>query len=495
MNDVTLPLVLACGADTVYLTIVPCDSTFQPIKQTLDEQLQEELEALKQKAQEKEEPVPTRWSFDGERLFMKDKGARGGAFPWVLECPKLTVCIGRGKRTGIVGQVRLSSEYLWCCRQRGEYASVVSDLGGALSAVQVFLTTIYGKYILCKLSSIDLAVDFTHWDVGLLTDYKEHFVRRAQTDTEFPTLAGDELVNGPDQPFNRWQRLTGLAFGRHASPIYGKLYDKTHEIRYQAPKKIWMHQHWLAKKDEQGRPLWDGKMPVWRLEISARREAIVQFSLDGQQMIDDAFSILEHIERLWQYCVGHPGGGDDGLPDGWLRYVIPTEDTNRSRWPVHPSWQVLQGAFAEPAAPEPEHEREEREREELLQEVDDYLAAHPWKMEVKKQPKRLRKSKKKQEDEGSYVVLEPPPGVDTRAFVRMCQRKVDMDKATAAVAGWSTTIEAWRRASGQGVAGDISDTFQFIYTQVNEYLSQKRKDFDEMVDKRQERYRLKKAVA
>ena len=44
-----------------------------------------------------------------------------------------------------------------------------------------------------------------------------------------------------------------------------------------------------------------------------------------------------------------PAGGDDGLPDGWLCYVLPTEeDTNRSRWPVHPAWVVVQSVFAEP---------------------------------------------------------------------------------------------------------------------------------------------------
>ena len=53
----------------------------------------------------------------------------------------------------------------------------------------------------------------------------------------------------------------------------------------------------------------------------------------------------EYVQALWEYCAGRPGGGADGWPDGWLRYVTPTADTNRARWPVHPAWEVVQGAF------------------------------------------------------------------------------------------------------------------------------------------------------
>jgi hypothetical protein len=79
--------------------------------------------------------------------------------------------------------------------------------------------------------------------------------------------------------------------------------------------------------------------------------------------------IFDDIISLW---------GEDGLPDGWLRYVIPSDDTNRARWPVHPAWEVIQRAADEVPLPESEEEREEREKEELLAEVDAYLEAHPF---------------------------------------------------------------------------------------------------------------------
>jgi hypothetical protein len=35
----------------------------------------------------------------------------------------------------------------------------------------------------------------------------------------------------------------------------------------------------------------------------------------------------------------------DGLPDGWLRYALPSNEFNMARWSVHPVWFALQGAF------------------------------------------------------------------------------------------------------------------------------------------------------
>ena len=57
-----------------------------------------------------------------------------------------------------------------------------------------------------------------------------------------------------------------------------------------------------------------------------------------QPSIEAAEDLPDHIHALWEYCAGRPGGAADGLPDGWLRYVTPTKDTNRARWPVHPAW-------------------------------------------------------------------------------------------------------------------------------------------------------------
>src|SRR5258708_24226708 len=61
--------------------------------------------------------------------------------------------------------------------------------------------------------------------------------------------------------------------------------------------------------------------------------------------IEDAFALAEGLPALWAYAVGHIGGGLDGLPDGWLRLVVPGTDSNRSRWETHPVWVEVQKAF------------------------------------------------------------------------------------------------------------------------------------------------------
>jgi hypothetical protein len=126
------PVVLNFSPDTAYYTIRPTDHNFEPVHVELDSDLQEELNLLKSKAQELDELVPSRWEFEGQTLFMRDKG--GSQFKWIMENDKIILCIGRGKKTGVIGQVRLSSEYL--------QMDCAGDLGLALSQVTTCLTLI-----------------------------------------------------------------------------------------------------------------------------------------------------------------------------------------------------------------------------------------------------------------------------------------------------------------------------------------------------------------
>src|SRR5262249_53943445 len=138
------PVVLNFSPDTAYYTIRPTDRDFKPMHVELDTDLQEELNALKSKAQELDELVPTRWVFEEQTLFMREKG--GSQFKWILENDKIILCIGRGKKTGVIGQVRLSSEYL--------QMDCTGDLGLALTQVSLFLTQVYGQYITLDMSSL-----------------------------------------------------------------------------------------------------------------------------------------------------------------------------------------------------------------------------------------------------------------------------------------------------------------------------------------------------
>ncbi|HEU5374691.1 MAG TPA: hypothetical protein VFV38_04560 [Ktedonobacteraceae bacterium] len=106
--------------------------------------------------------------------------------------------------------------------------------------------------------------------------------------------------------------------------------------------KQWFEDKWLANG-------WDEKQAVWRVEFRFEREALHELS-QGEAFhgLEDAYDLPGKLALLWAYAAGHFNGDAEGNPDGWLRYVVPSKkDTKRSRWPVHPTWKLIQGAFQE----------------------------------------------------------------------------------------------------------------------------------------------------
>jgi len=110
------------------------------------------------------------------------------------------------------------------------------------------------------------------------------------------------------------------------------------------------------------------------------------------------------------------------------------EATNRSRWPVHPDWRVVQSAFAPVVLPESDDEREEREKEELLQLVDAELEIHPWK-DTSGMVKSCMPSV-------SIPALLPTLSLDLGPFMRCRRYQVNMRRMVAQIAGCTITTEA-----------------------------------------------------
>src|SRR5947209_1280601 len=307
------------GVDTLVLNVSYADKQFQPIKQELDANLQGELNSLQGEARINEAPVVTNWAFKGFNLFMKEKGSRG-QWRWILTCPLVTLAISRGRLNSMIAQVRLSSEYLWSCE-------TVSD---AIVEVSLLLYDLFGEYLWVQVSEVDLSADSIGWDVAS-TNWQECFVSRAVSQNGRPA---DAVVGGPDVARLRWKQIATLDFGRHSSPISCCIYHKSAEIRQKSPTKVWFHDLWRRNG-------WDGASEVWRVEFRLTREFLHSVH------IEDVHDLPERLPSLWEYCAGRPGGAAVGFPDGWLRYVIPTDDTNRARWPVHPAWSVVQAAFSQ----------------------------------------------------------------------------------------------------------------------------------------------------
>ena len=308
------------GVDTLLLNVSYADERFRPVKLELSEGLQQELEVLQAVAREEEHAVVTRWAFKGFTLYMQPKGSRG-QWRWILSCPLVSVAISRGRLNQIVAQVRLSSEYLWSCE-------TVSD---AIVQVSLLLFDLFGDYLWVQVSAVDVCADVVGWDVSRC-DWQDSFISRAVGENGRPADAAS-LVDGPDVVRRRWKQIATLDFGKHTSPISCCIYHKSAEIRQKSPTKVWFHDLWKRNG-------WNELDDVWRVEFRLTREFLHSVHLE------DVHDLPDRLPALWEYCAGRPLGTADGLPDGWLRYVTPTGDTNRSRWPVHPAWEKVQRAFS-----------------------------------------------------------------------------------------------------------------------------------------------------
>ena len=140
------------------------DTWINNVKGTLRESLAEQLDSLKEAAQELEDDIATPWTFQGETLYLKPHGS-GRQWRWILHCPSLHLDVGKGKLNGIIGKARLSSVFLW------QY-----DSGDALSLLWDFLQDFYGSAFTLQVSEVHLCADVAGWELSL--DDAKAFISR-----------------------------------------------------------------------------------------------------------------------------------------------------------------------------------------------------------------------------------------------------------------------------------------------------------------------------
>jgi len=118
--------------------------------------------------------------------------------------------------------------------------------------------------------------------------------------------------------YEQSERCSGFDFGsRRGGTVTGRIYDKTLDVAHKGTD--W----WLEIWGDRHVPGGD----VTRVEIEFGRKALTEFRLDSPAQVLDA------VGDLWAYGT-----------EQWLTHRIPTADTNRSRWPLSPDWQVIQQA-------------------------------------------------------------------------------------------------------------------------------------------------------
>ena len=95
-------------------------------------------------------------------------------------------------------------------------------------------------------------------------------------------------------------------------------------------------------------------------------------------------------------------------------------------------------------------------------------------------------------------VAVPLPAVplDLTPFMRRRRYQVNLRRMVAQIAGCTITTEAWRPVSRlAGAQPDLSDTFHFLFEEVESYLEEKRRNFNELVQKKRILYSIEKENA
>ena len=389
--------VVSRGVDTLVVNAFYTDLG-KPVKRELDESLAEQFDEWKRVAQAEHQEVATTLVFREARLLMQPNGAGRGQWPWLLKTKDITLSISRGQWNGIAS-VRLNAVYLWSC----------VSLKEALSQVRTFLESVFGSEMYLQVSAVDLCADIAGWTDVESLDKATHFVSRSRKRSVYatPDWGQDAVVHD----YSYGLRQTGLDFSR-GSAVSCTIYNKSREM--QQSGKEWFEDLWRVRGWSED----DGV--VWRVEMKYRREALHELTQDEAfHGIEDASELPARLGLLWAYGVGRVGGDEDGVPDGWIRCVVPTEDRNRSRWPTHPVWMVVQKAFTE----------------------------------VCEVPEQFGK------------------------VVRKRWRERNSEKAIEAIMGYLTSVAAWEGEAFADAETDLSIVLHWLADKGDEYLRRKGWDF------------------
>jgi hypothetical protein len=319
--------VLLAGPDTLYFSF---DAS---ISDAMRARLEEEKKAAQVAASAGQVHCP-QWL--GARVL--STGARGG-YGLLVETEDFTVkLLGAGipNRPGIFLELRSCFLHVHpggpagACEEAIAWVRthLLADQDGAAMAQLV-------SFKIAKLSRADLHVD---WQGGYapclasVADELHRFIRPGKTKWGL---------------YGAGQSPTGYTFGK--GNVQARIYNKTREATEKANDAYFAL---LVARNEEA---WNPSQDVWRLEFELKREGIKGFRLYASPEVDDDDAVLEaelsaeeleHIGTLPRFFA-RLGELFAHLTQHWLRLVVDNGSTNRSRWPLDPTWQALRAAFAE----------------------------------------------------------------------------------------------------------------------------------------------------
>lgn len=302
---------LICGVDSLYLS-------FQG---RLKHLIEDKLSSLKELAQSKspDESGQAFLEVLDHKFEVRPKGS--GNFAFVLDDNWFNIQLSSTNTSNMpLAYVQIKSELL-----------THHDLSEIIPHLILVIDELGANVLTPAISRLDLYMDFY-----CLNGFRIENIQIEQWKTRAIQI----------DRFHQSKRPSGWRIGK--GNIMARLYNKTLEI--EKSKKDYLKPIW----EDRG---WNLTSDVWRLEFQFRRHFFTEIS----ETLISQWTIAKTIDfvspSLWQY-----GTGD------WLQLVeVNPDDSNASRWPMHPAWQE----FIEPCAcGKPESIR--RVRKERVPE-DDYL--------------------------------------------------------------------------------------------------------------------------
>lgn len=180
---------------------------------------------------------------------------------------------------------------------RAEYLHS-TDLGEAISWITLLLHA-EGIEVDWKVSRLDLFIDIQGWEID-------------QSDRDLFQCRAKSF-----HAYSEGSQVSGFNFGRRKSnTILARVYNKSMQMK--SENKQWTHLIWSKK--------FDPNQTVWRIEFEFNSQYFRECHLDSLE------EVINHIGSIWKNATL------------WLTHRYPSEDSNKSRWPISEEWKMVQGA-------------------------------------------------------------------------------------------------------------------------------------------------------
>jgi hypothetical protein len=323
---------LLAGMDTVYFS---CDL---PLSDAMRERLAQEKTVAQARVVQRQVHCPE-WL----EARMCPQGAKGG-YAFLIETEDFSVkLLGEHiqNRPSVFVEMRSHALHTHPEGAVGACEAALAWVGSHLYADQVVAARDAISFNAAKISRADIHIDWRGGYAPTLSNLSEElrcFIRPGRVKGALHFQGGT---------------ATGIQFGR--SQVVARLYNKTLETKEKA------NEAYAELLSAHCGEMFDPAQDVWRLEFELKREGAKGFRLcappaeedpDDEVEAEMSAEELQHIgtlprffarmEELFLHLTRH-----------WLRLVEESDDANRSRWPMRPTWEQLREVFGRLAGVSP----------------------------------------------------------------------------------------------------------------------------------------------